>query len=146
MVSTISWKARTITFCRRAFTSSASHIRPSWFCTTLEVADRNAAGVGKNVRQDGDAAAGENLVGVRCGGAVGSFGDDAGFDGLGVVQGNDVFKSRGAQNVALHGQQLVIADARGAGHPDYGAGTLCMAEGLDGVDAAGVGDAAAGVA
>src|SRR2546429_5942644 len=42
----------------------------------LEVADRNAAGVGKNVRQDGDAAAGENLVGVRCGGAVGSFGED----------------------------------------------------------------------
>src|SRR5215470_16104784 len=65
----------------------------------FEVADRHAAGVGQNVRQHGDAAAGENLVGVRGGGAVGGFRDDAGLDGLGVVQGNDVFKRRGNQNV-----------------------------------------------
>src|SRR6266852_2714240 len=50
----------------------------------FEIADGDAAGVGKNVRENGDAAARKDFVGVGRGGAVGGFGDDAGFAGFGV--------------------------------------------------------------
>src|SRR4029077_8469033 len=74
----------------------------------FEIADGDATGVGKNVRQNGDAAAGEDFVGMGRGGPVGGFSDDASFDGFGVVQRDDVFERCRDQNVALHGEQLVI--------------------------------------
>src|SRR5438874_2846191 len=112
----------------------------------LEVADRDPAGIRENVREHGDTTAGQDFVSMRGRGAVGGFGDDAGFNGLGIVQGNDVFERRGNQNVALHGQQFVVADARGAGHANHGARALLVADGFEGIDAAGVGDAATCVA
>src|SRR5258705_8164274 len=51
----------------------------------LEIADRNAAGIGQDVWQDSDSAARENFVGMRRGRAVGSLGDDAGLDGFSVT-------------------------------------------------------------
>ena len=98
------------------------------------------------IRQDGDAAARENFVGVRSGGSVGGFGDDAGLDGFGVVQGDDVFERRGHEDVALHGEQFIVGGARSAGHADDGAGAFLVAEGFQRIDAARIGDAAASVA
>src|SRR5260370_4228256 len=112
----------------------------------LKVADRGGTGVGEYIRQHDNAAPREDFVSVRRGGAVGGFRDDAGLDGLGVVQGDDVFERGRYQDVALHGQQFVVGDARRAGHADDRAGTLLVTNGFDGVDTAGVGDAAAGVA
>ncbi len=68
----------------------------------LEVAHGDAAGVGENIRQHDDAAARENFIGVRGGGAVGGFRDDAGFYGLSVVKGDDVLERRRDEDVALH--------------------------------------------
>ena len=82
---------------------------------------------------------------MRRGGAVGRLGNDAGLHGFGVVQSDDVFERRGNQDVALHGQQLVIADARRAGHTDNCPRTLLVADGFDGIDAAGICHPAASV-
>src|SRR5437016_3404131 len=112
----------------------------------LEVADGDAAGVGENVREHDNAAAREDFIGVRRGGAVGGFGDDTSFDGLGVVKGYYIFQRRWNKDVALHGEQLVVGDARGAGHTYNGSGTLFVANGFDGINAAGIGDATAGIA
>src|SRR6266481_3922469 len=112
----------------------------------FEIADGDATGVGKNVRQNGDTAARENFVGVGGGGAVGGFSDNASFDGFGVVQRDDVFERCRDQNVALHGEQLVVREARCAGHADDRARPLLVANGFDGIDAARIGYAAARVA
>ena len=112
----------------------------------LEIAHGDATGVGQNIREHCDAAARQDFVSMRRGRAVSGFGDDAGFDGLGVVQGNDVFERGGDKNVALHGKQLVVANAGSAGHANDCAGTLLVAHGFDGIDAAGIGDPAPGVA
>ena len=112
----------------------------------FEIACGDAAGVGQNVRKHGDAASRENFIGVGSGGAVRGFGDDAGLDRFGVSQGDYIFEGRGDQDVALHGEQFVVGGARGAGHADDGAGSFLVSNGLDGIDAAGIGDAAAGVA
>ena len=69
----------------------------------FEVADGDAAGVGENIRQDDDAAAREDFISVRRGGAVGGFHNDAGLHGLGIVEGDDIFKRSRHQDVALHG-------------------------------------------
>jgi len=45
----------------------------------FEIGNGDAAGVGENVREDDDATAREDFIGVRRGGAVGGFGDDAGL-------------------------------------------------------------------
>src|SRR6266436_8248349 len=106
----------------------------------LEIADRDTAGVGQDVWENGDAAPGEDLVGMRGGGAVRGFRDDAGLDGFGVVQRNHVVESRRDENVALHGKQVFVRDARSAGHADNGARALLVANGLDGINAARVRD------
>src|SRR5260370_23094757 len=69
----------------------------------FEVADGDASGVGENIREHDDAAARENFIGVRGGGAVGGFRDDASLDGLGIVEGDDVFERRRYEDVGLHG-------------------------------------------
>src|SRR5690349_4616074 len=112
----------------------------------LEIADGDAAGVGENIGQDSDAAARENFVRVRRGGTIRGFRNDTRLHDLGVIQRDDVFKRSGNQDVAFHGEQVVVGDARSAGHADDGAGALLVAYGLDGIDAARVGDAAAAIA
>src|SRR6185369_15936695 len=54
----------------------------------LEVADRDAAGVGEDVGDDDGAAAGEHGVGLAGDGAVGELEDDGGLDFVGVVFGD----------------------------------------------------------
>ena len=83
---------------------------------------------------------------MRRGRAVGGFRDDFGFDVLGVVQGDDVFKRGGDQDVALEGQQFVIRNARGAGHPHYCASALFIAGRSQRIDSARVVHAAARIA
>jgi len=83
---------------------------------------------------------------VGGGRAVGGFGDDAGFDGFRVVQSDDVFQRCRDQNVALHGEQLVVGEARCAGHADNRAGPLLVTDRFDGIDAARVSYSAARVA
>src|SRR5207244_6940407 len=78
------------------------------------------------------------------GGGSGLSGD-TGFGGFGVVESNDSLGRRGNQDVALHGKQLVVGDARSARHAHDGAGTLLVPNRFDGIDAAGIGDAAASV-
>ena len=67
----------------------------------LEVGDGYAAGVEVEVGDHGDAALAQDGVGLRGGGSVGGFGDDAGLDAGGVVDCDLVFQGGGDQDVAL---------------------------------------------
>ena len=131
MVSTISWKRAHHDFLQARIHFFGVPEQALLILHPFEIADGDAAGVGENVRQHGDAAARENFVGVRSGRAVGGFGDDARLDRFGVVQGDDVFERRGNQDVALHGQQFVVGDARSARHAHHRAGTFLVAKRLD---------------
>ena len=77
----------------------------------LEVADGDAAGVGEDVGHDGDAALGEDLVGLGGGRAVGAFDDD-----LGLRRGRRCraviwrFHRGGDEHVAGQLEQLVVGD------------------------------------
>ena len=63
----------------------------------FEIAGRDAAGVGKDVRQDNRAALGQDFVGIGLGGGVGPFDDDRGFDPGGVFRGDHAAQRRGDQ-------------------------------------------------
>ena len=52
----------------------------------LEVADRHAAGVAQDVRDQEHAVLGQDLVGVGRGRAVGGLGDERGLDVAGVAR------------------------------------------------------------
>src|ERR1700730_7962046 len=111
----------------------------------LKIADRDTAGIREDVWKDGDSLASENFIGVGRRRSVGGFGDYAGLDRLGVVQGDDVFESSGHQDVAFHVEQLVVGSARSAGHAYYRAAAFFVANGFDGVDATRIGYASASI-
>ena len=112
----------------------------------LEVADGDTAGVGQDVGNDEDALAVQDVVGHRRHRAVGRLGDDLGLDVRGVLGGDDVFKRRGNEDVALELEHFLVAEARGARQGHDRAVLLLVLDGLDGVEAARVDDAAPRVA
>ena len=83
----------------------------------FEVADRHAAGVAQDVGDHEDAVAGQDLVGLRGGRAVGRLGNEPGLDPAGVPLGDLVLEGGRDQDVAVDLQDLGVGDVRGAREP-----------------------------
>ena len=69
--------------------------------THLEIADRHAAGVDQDVRQDDPAAREQLPVGLKCHRAVGGFDDQLRADARGVGGGDLALQSGRHENIAL---------------------------------------------
>ncbi len=89
----------------------------------LEVRDRDASGIGKDVGHDRDPLLTQDPVGRRGGGAVGGFDQQLRVDPVGVAGMDDALDRGGDQDVALELEQVVVADrisVRVALHPAFG--------------------------
>src|SRR5690606_11823537 len=85
----------------------------------LEIADRDAAGIGQDVGNDQGAVGGKNVVGFGGGGAVGALDDDLGAYRVGIVFVQLAFQRGGDQQFGFQrpefgGRQDV--GVGGAGH------------------------------
>src|SRR5262245_23177638 len=74
----------------------------------LEVADRHAAGVAEDVRDDERVGLRQDAVRLRGGRAVGAFGDDAALEPRGVLGGDDPLQGARGQHGARCGEQLLV--------------------------------------
>ncbi len=94
----------------------------------LEVGNRYAAGVTKEIRDDVDALFKEDIIGFRGGRPVGQLGDYLGVDVAGVLLRDDVLDGRRDQDIDVQLEQLGVGHAFRAGQVADGAG-LALAGG-----------------
>src|SRR6185437_13583964 len=90
----------------------------------LEVRNRNAAGVGQNVRDHKDLFVFEYLIRQRRCGAVRAFAKDLATNAIGVHRGDDVFRRRGHQDFAFEEHGFVLIHILAAGET---ANVACLA-------------------
>ena len=84
----------------------------------FKVADGDAARVGQDVRQDGDAVVPQDFIGLGSGRAVGGFDDAACLNVGRDVAIERVLSGGGNEDVAFAGKNFFIADRVGAGEID----------------------------
>ena len=87
----------------------------------LEIAHGHATGVGDHVGQHQHAALVEDVIGQRCGRAIGTLDDHAGLNAAGVGFGDLLLQRRGDQDVARRVPERVARESLGLGEPGHGA-------------------------
>lgn len=112
----------------------------------LEVGYGDAAGVAQDVGDDENIAAGvEDFVGIRGGGAVGTFREDFAAESGGIVAGDHAVERTRGENVARLGDDLSGVDGFGSGKSGDAAVFADVVLEFAGIDAARVPDRAVGV-
>ena len=91
------------------------------------IATRHAAGVGQDVRNDQDAAVGQDPVRDRGRRPVGALDDHARLDPIGVPPGDLVRERARRQDLAVDFEQLAVGQRVAAGEADQAAGLLLVA-------------------